>query len=303
MLRCRGRSACGRLAGLDRRTRAVPRGSSGKRVCNSATPTARRAISTWPRSSGCRGLRFSTTTTTAISTSIFVQGRPPRRHARRPRGGESLAFRNDLYRPGLARPPALHRRHRHRPRWDCQPQGMGVAVGEYRRRRVARMSMSQTFGANVLYRNNGDGTFSDVTGHGRSGRSALEHERGVSRLRPRWRSRSLRRQLRRRSRVAGNKVCYRSRRARATTARPGHMRPCPSRLFRNDGSGTVHRRDRRSRARRAPTARALGVAVGDFERRRLARSSTWPTTRRPISCGSIGGTARSRIEDCCRARP
>ena len=63
---------------------------------------------------------------------------------------------------------------------------------------------------------------------------------------------------------------------------------------------TVHRRDRRIGLVRAYGA-GLGVAVGDFDRT-VGPTSTSPTTRWPIRCGSISETARSRIAGSCRVR-
>ena len=145
--------------------------------------------------------------------------------------------------------------------------GMGVAVGDVDNDGWLDLYVT-AFGSNVLYRNNGNGTFADVTRAGRRGRSTLEHERRVLRLRPGRRPRSDRGQLRR---LHGcrqqdlHRSCWRTRLLPA-----GATFRCPTRLFRNDGGLRFTDVTGQSRLGTAYGA-GLGVAVGDFDRRRLAR--------------------------------
>ena len=71
---------------------------------------------------------------------------------------------------------------------------MGAAVGDYDNDGDLDLFVT-AFGPDALFRNNGDGTFTDVTREAGRERPALEHERRVPRLRPRRRPRSLRRAL------------------------------------------------------------------------------------------------------------
>jgi hypothetical protein len=59
---------------------------------------------------------------------------------------------------------------------------MGVAVGDVDNDGWQDVYVT-AFGSNVLYRNRGDGTFEDVTGRAARGRSALDDQRRLHRLR------------------------------------------------------------------------------------------------------------------------
>ena len=74
--------------------------------------------------------------------------------------------------------------------------GMGTAVGDYDGDGDLDLFVT-SFGPETLYRNNGDGTFTDVTEAGRRQRRRVEHERHVRRLRSRRAPRPVRGELRR----------------------------------------------------------------------------------------------------------
>ena len=60
--------------------------------------------------------------------------------------------------------------------------GMGVAVGDVDNDGDPDLYVTN-FGANVFYRNDGDGRFTDVTAVSGADDRTLEHQRGLSRLR------------------------------------------------------------------------------------------------------------------------
>ena len=225
----------------------------------------------------------------------LVQGRPLDGAASATSGNR--LFRNDLIGPG-SRGELHFTDVTDRAKVGLSAVGMGVAVGDIDNDGWRDLYVTN-FGSNVLYRNNGDGTFSDVHGRGRRRRSALEHERGVSRLRPR-----------RRSRPWSSSTTWRSPSPATRSARdhagardycpPGAYAPVPSRLFRNDGGGRFTDVTRRIGLSRAYGA-GLGVAVGDFDTT-AGPTSTSPTMRWPTSSGSISETARSRIAGSCQGR-
>ncbi len=139
-------------------------------------------------------------------------------------------------------------------------QGMGVAVGDYDNDGWLDLYVT-TFGANVLYRNDGDGTFTDVT-----------RQAGVAETR--WSAGASFFDFDRDGHldlfvsnyvdftVAGNQRC--------TTAgvpdycKPGVYKPVPDRLFRNTGKGTFTDVTTTSGVGKA-FGSGLGVAAGDYD--------------------------------------
>ena len=108
--------------------------------------------------------------------------------------GRSRLFRNDLTVGASRRGRSSSRMSPIAPASPSRTYGMGTAVGDYDNDGDLDLFVT-SFGADTLYRNNGDGTFTDVDESGRRERCAVEHERRLSRFRPRQRSRSLCRQL------------------------------------------------------------------------------------------------------------
>ena len=191
---------------------------------DSAAPSAR---STCPRR-WARAGAFSTTTTTAGRTSFFVE--LARRWPGQP-GGPTL----------LGALPQQPQRHVHR----------RDAAGGPRRRRctgwasprptttttAASTSTSPRSAANRLFRNEGNGTFADVTAKSGVEGAGLLDQRDVLRLRPRREARPVRRQLRARGR--STRTCSaRSTARRSPTARPSRTRARARTLYRNRGDGT-----------------------------------------------------------------
>ena len=98
--------------------------------------------------------------------------------------------------PTTARSPTS----RTRPECPGPPTDSGCVWGDYDNDGRSDLYVTQ-YGRNVLYHNNGDGMFSDVTEKARVDGIGLRHQvpyrRDVLRLRSRWASGSVRRQLRR----------------------------------------------------------------------------------------------------------
>jgi enediyne biosynthesis protein E4 len=139
--------------------------------------------------------------------------------------------------------------------------GMGVAVGDVDNDGWLDMYVT-AFGSNVLYRNNGNGTFADVTA-----------EAGVDD--PRWSTSAAFLDYDRDGdldlivvnyvafTVAGNRVCTDHAGARDYCP-PGAYLPLPTRFFRNEGGLRFTDVTTESRLGTAYGA-GLGVAIGDFD--------------------------------------
>ena len=173
----------------------------------------------------------------------LVQGRCSTSRSRRPASpfppapgqppGPALPQRPAAWRLGPAR-ASLHGCDRAQPGLAGDGYGMGAAVGDYDNDGHLDLFVT-TFGHNVLYHNNGDGTFTDVTASGGRGRPALEHERGLLRLRPRRPSRSVRRQLPG-LHGRGQQALLRGH-GRPRLLQSLGLPPLPDRLFHNEGAG------------------------------------------------------------------
>ena len=138
--------------------------------------------------------------------------------------------------------------------------GMGVAVGDYDNDGYQDLFVT-TFGADVLFRNRGDGTFEDVTARA-----------GVSD--PLWSASAAFVDYDRDGdldlfvanyldfSIAGNKQCHDSVGARDYCS-PRAYRPVPDRLYRNDGNGHFTDVSETAGISKADGA-GLGVAIGDY---------------------------------------
>ena len=173
---------------------------------------------------------------------------------------------------------------------------MGTAVGDYDNDGDLDLFLT-SFGPDAMFRNNGDGTFTDVTDRGRRQRSAVEHQRRVPRLRPRRRSRSVRRQLSRLHARRQQDLLRSGRRARllqpacvSARSRSALSQRRQRALHERHRSGRHQPRRRRGPWReRSATTTAMAGSI-----------STSPTTRPPISSGSTAATGRSRTKACSR---
>ena len=143
-----------------------------------------------------------------------------------------------------------------------QAYGMGAAVADYDNDADLDLLVT-TFGAEHLFRNNGDGTFADVTA-----------EAGVSD--PLWSTSAAFFDYDRDGdldlyvanyldfTIAGNKLCYDTVGARDYCS-PRAYRPVPDRLYRNDGNGRFSDVTESAGIARSVGA-GLGVVVGDYNK-------------------------------------
>ena len=170
---------------------------------------------------------------------------------------------------------------------------MGVAVGDYDNDGYLDLFVT-SFGPETLFHNNGDGTFTDVTAEAgvsdplwSTSAAFIDYDRdgdldlfvanySISRW-PRTR-------------------CVTTPSARAITAVRARIAPCPI-------GSTATRATAASRT--SPTRRgsARPTVPGSASQRAITTVmagsiSTWPTTPRQISCGSIGTTERSSTRAC-----
>ena len=228
----------------------------------------------------------------------FRRGVDRLRQRRLPRSLSSSTARrapsNALYHNNKRR--HVHRCHAdgRRRRHDGGPASFktGVAVGDYDNDGYLDLYVT-AFGPNILYRNNGDGTFTDVTAErGRCRRrERVEHQHRVLRLRSRRRSRPLRRQL-----------------PRLPPRRQPVLRPAqaglpdvlPSDDVRRHGRSAVSQQRRRHLHRRLEGRPASPIRPAKASASRSATSiatatptSTSPTTRSAISSIATTATARS----------
>ena len=284
-----------------RRRRRSRSGSSIARprpASTSCTSTACRASSTcrrsWPRR---RALRL----------------RQRRRSRRLPRAGSGsaldpaqtvrdgpLCIRNDLaVRPDGTRTlhftdvtdAERHRRARLR---------HGRRDRRLRQRRLGRSLPHELRRANQLFRNNGDGTFTDVSKTSGTDAPVVERVGGVRRLRPRRLARSLRRQL---------PALLASRATRRALSPSGALDYCPPASYRAAARIACTATAATARSPTSPQRARIGARVRSGARRRrrptstatAGSTSTSPTTARRTSSGSTSATARSRTPRCSPA--
>ena len=175
-----------------------------------------------------------------------------------------------------------------------QRYGMGAAVGDYDNDGDLDLFVT-SFGPDTLFRNNGDGTFTDVTAQaGVSDRSGARAPRSSTTIATAisicsspttWTSRSRQQGV--------------PRRRGARLLQPACLPPVPDRLYRNEGTA------------RSDVTEAAGISKADgagsaspsaTTTATAGSTSTSPTTRRRISSGSTSATARSWTKGCCRDR-
>jgi enediyne biosynthesis protein E4 len=138
--------------------------------------------------------------------------------------------------------------------------GMGTAVGDYDNDGDLDLYVT-AFGPDVLYRNNGNGTFADVTAaaglsepHWSSSAAFVDYDRDgdLDLFVANYLDFT----------IAGNKQCFDPTGARDYCS-PRAYRPVPDRLFRNDGNGRFTDVTEPSGIMKADGA-GLGVSVGDY---------------------------------------
>ena len=139
--------------------------------------------------------------------------------------------------------------------------GMGAAVGDYDNDGYLDLFVTG-FGADHALSQQRQRHVHRRDEPGRRVRYAVEHERGVRRLRSRRLPGSVRRPLRRFHASPANKQCTDSVGARDYCG-PRSYRPVPDRLFRNDGHGRFVDVTERTGIAKADGA-GLGVSVGDY---------------------------------------
>lgn len=173
----------------------------------------------------------------------------------------SRLFRNDLTTTGSKR-TVRFTDVTARAGLGLQAYGMGVATGDYDNDGDLDLFVT-TFGAEHLYRNNGNGTFSDVTTEAgttdplwSTSASFFDYDRDgdLDLYVANYLDFTL----------AGNKLCYDTVGARDYCS-PRAYRPLPDRLYRNDGKGRFADVTDAAGIARAVGA-GLGVVAGDYNR-------------------------------------
>ena len=141
-------------------------------------------------------------------------------------------------------------------------------------------SIVTPYGRSILYHNNGDGTFTDVTAKAGVGRPGMDHQRRLVRLRQRRPARPLRLQLRRLSASREQVSAATSRRGERYYCIPRVFNPTASLLFHNNGDGTFTDVSKASGIA-SVTGKGLGRGRHRHQQRRLAWICSLPTTPSP----------------------
>ena len=143
---------------------------------------------------------------------------------------------------------------------DARGYGMGVAAGDFDNDGWVDLYLTN-FGPNQLFRNNCDGTFTDVSRTSGTDDARWSVLGVVRRLRPRRLARPVRRQLPRLTASTAHQLLRRVEAARLLPAE--RIAPQPDRLYRNRGNGTFADVTASAGVARA-FGPALGVATADF---------------------------------------
>ena len=185
----------------------------------------------------------------------------PRPPGRATRGQGSRLFRNDLV-AGKDGPQLRFTDVTEQAHLDTVTFGMGVATADYDGDGDVDLLVT-SFGPETLYRNNGDGTFTDVTATAGISDQRWSTSAALRRCRPRWPSRSLRRQLSR-FHHRGQQTVLRFRR-RSRLLLTSRLSAGVRALLQESRERHLRRRDGQAGISKACGA-GLGVATGDYNR-------------------------------------
>ena len=250
------------------------------------------------RRSSRRAPRSSTVTATAISMSSSSRARTSARGRARGRAPHSRFFRNDLRVAADGTRTLTFTDATAASGLALTGYGMGVAAGDYRQRRVRGpaddVARRQPPAPQRLPRR-----VHRHLGAKRSRHDGVERVGRVRGLRPRRLARPLRRALLDVGHDARHAVLRDLGPPRVLRA-AGVSRPAEPALSQQPRRHVLGR-DQRGRPRHAVRAGAWRLD-GRLRRRRLDRSSTWPTIGRRTSSGSTGTTGRSRTAGWSPAR-